>query len=135
MATSKRTRAAKGGSGKVAEGYTHPDQSLLMRPEVGTQSQFRKKKPPVTRRGDDVPCWMLDADYHGLCFRASQVFFPRTAAWDSRRKALKADYDETVWDHLAGARSAPFEAGEQKQVAVQVIDDRGNELLVVEPLP
>jgi len=39
-----------------------------------------------------------------------------------------------VWDHLAGARSAPFEAGEQKQVAVKVIDDRGNELLVVKVL-
>jgi adenine-specific DNA-methyltransferase len=84
--------------------------------------------------GVDVPCWMLDADYNGLCFRASQVFFPRTAAWDSLKKALRADYDESVWDHLAGTRSAPFEAGEQKQVAVKVIDDRGNELLVVEPL-
>ena len=86
-------------------------------------------------RGDDVPCWMLDVDYNGLCFRASQVFFPRTAAWDSLKKALKGDYEESVWDHLAGARSAPFEAGEQKQVAVKVIDDRGNELLVVKPLP
>jgi adenine-specific DNA-methyltransferase len=89
---------------------------------------------PEHWNGDDVPCWMLDSDYNGLCFRASQVFFPRTAAWDSLKKALKADYDETVWEHLAGARSAPFEAGEQKQIAVKVIDDRGNELLVVKPL-
>jgi len=86
------------------------------------------------RRGEDLPCWMLDADYNSLCFRASQVFFPRTAAWDSLKKELKADYDESVWDHLAGTRSAPFEAGEQKQVAVKVIDDRGNELLVVKAL-
>ena len=43
-------------------------------------------------------------------------------------------YDEAVWDHLAGARSAPFEAGEHKQVAVNVIDDRGNELPVVKAL-
>jgi len=43
--------------------------------------------------------------------------------------------DESVWDHLAGARSAPFEVGEQKRVAVKVIDDRGNELLVVKALP
>jgi adenine-specific DNA-methyltransferase len=87
------------------------------------------------RRGEDVPCWMLDADYNNLCFRASQVFFPRTAAWESLKKALKADYDESVWDHLAGTRSTAFEAGEQKQIAVKVIDDRGNELLVVKPLP
>ncbi len=89
---------------------------------------------PEHLRGDDVPCWMLDTDYNDLCFRASQVFFPRTAAWDSLRKALKSDYDDTVWEHLAGARSAPFEAGDERQVAVKVIDDRGNELLVVKPL-
>jgi adenine-specific DNA-methyltransferase len=77
---------------------------------------------------------MLDTDYNGLCFRATQVFFPRTGAWESLKKALKADYDESVWDHLAGTRSAPFEPGEHAQIAVKVIDDRGNELLVVQTL-
>ncbi len=48
MAKSKGKKATKGGAGKVAKGYTHPDQTLLMRPEVGTQAQFRKKKPPQT---------------------------------------------------------------------------------------
>ena len=84
--------------------------------------------------GNDVPAWFLDTDYNGLCFHVSQAFFPRTAAWDNLRKALKGDYDETVWDHLAGAESAPFEAGEYGQIAVKVIDDRGNELVVVKDL-
>jgi adenine-specific DNA-methyltransferase len=35
---------------------------------------------------------------------------------------------------LAGSESAPFEPGEHGQVAVKVIDDRGNELLVVKSL-
>jgi adenine-specific DNA-methyltransferase len=83
------------------------------------------------RKGDDVPAWLLDADYNGLCFHASQVFFPRTGAWDNLKKALKGDYEETVWDHLSGTVSAPFEIGEHGQVAVKVIDDRGNELLIV----
>ena len=39
-----------------------------------------------------------------------------------------------MWDHLAGTKSAPFEAGENGQVAVKVIDDRGNELVVVKSL-
>ena len=82
-----------------------------------------------SRNGDDVPCWMLDPDYDGQCFRAGQVFFPRTGAWDKIRKAVKADFEDTVWEHLAGAVSAPFITGEQ--VAVKVIDDRGNELMVV----
>ena len=86
------------------------------------------------RKGDDLPAWLLDIDYNDLCFHVSQAFFPRTAAWDNLKRALKATYDETVWDHLAGTISAPFEAGEHKQIAVKVIDDRGNELLVVNSL-
>ena len=87
------------------------------------------------RRGDDVPAWFLDGDYNESAhFKVSQAFFPRTGAWNDLRKALKADYDDAVWDHLAGAKSAPFEAGEHRQVAVKVIDDRGNELMVVKPL-
>jgi adenine-specific DNA-methyltransferase len=83
------------------------------------------------RPGSDVPCWMVDADYNGLCFKATQVFFPRTSAWSDLQRALKGQYDDSVWSHLAGSLSAPFQAGEHRQVAVKVIDDRGNELLVV----
>jgi adenine-specific DNA-methyltransferase len=86
------------------------------------------------RKGTDVPAWFLDTDYNGLSFHVSQAFFPRTGAWENLKKALKGDYDEAVWDHLAGDTSAPFEAGEHKQIAVKVIDDRGNELMVVKPL-
>lgn len=83
---------------------------------------------------DDVPAWFLDTDYNSLCFHVSQAFFPRTGAWDDLRRALRGEYDDTVWDHLAGTVSAPFEAGEHGQVAVKVIDDRGNELLIVKSL-
>jgi len=94
---------------------------------------------PVTmatehRRGDDVPAWFLDTDYNGLCFHVCQAFFPRTAAWDNLKRALKAEYDESVWDHLSGTVSAPFTAGVHKTIAVKVIDDRGNELLVTEKI-
>lgn len=89
---------------------------------------------PEHRRGDDVPAWLLDTDYNGLVFHGNQVFFPRTGAWEHLKKALRASHDESVWDHLAGTASAPFEAGEHAQVAVKVIDDRGNELIVVKRL-
>jgi adenine-specific DNA-methyltransferase len=85
-------------------------------------------------KGMEVPAWFLDTDYNGLCFHVSQAFFPRTGAWENLKKALKADYEEGVWDHLAGTTSAPFKPGDNKQVAVKVIDDRGNELLVVKEL-
>jgi adenine-specific DNA-methyltransferase len=86
------------------------------------------------RSGNDVPAWFLDTDWNDLSFHVSQAFFPRTSAWDGLKKALKGEYDDTVWDHLAGTTSAPFTAGEKRQIAVKVIDDRGNELLVVKPL-
>jgi adenine-specific DNA-methyltransferase len=94
---------------------------------------------PVTmetehREGNDVPAWFLDTDYNGLCFHVCQAFFPRTAAWDDLKRSLKGQFDDSVWDHLAGTKSEPFEPGEHGQVAVKVIDDRGNELLVIRKL-
>ncbi len=119
-----------------------PDATVKKGPQKGTfvvELNGVDVFDPVTmksesRRGGDVPCWLLDTDYNGLSFHVSQAFFPRTGAWDALKKALRAEYDEAVFDHLAGAESAPFEAGEHRQVAVKVIDDRGNELLIVKPL-
>jgi adenine-specific DNA-methyltransferase len=81
--------------------------------------------------GENVPCWMLDTDYDGMSFYATQVFFPKTSAWDNLQKSLKATFDETVWRHLAGTTSEPFAIGDKKRLAVKVIDERGNELLRV----
>ena len=84
--------------------------------------------------GKNVPAWFLDTDYNGLCFHVNQAFFPRTSAWESIKKALKGTYEDSVWEHLSGTISAPFDKGEHQQIAVKVIDDRGNELLVVKVL-
>ncbi len=84
--------------------------------------------------GDDVPAWLLDTAWNGLSFHVSQAFFPRTSAWDNLKRALRTEFEESVWDHLSGTVSAPFVAGETREVAVKVLDDRGNELLVVKSL-
>src|SRR2546425_9343913 len=44
-----------------AETYRHEEEALL-RPEVGTQAQFRKKKPPKTYRYDSSLSPALDWD-------------------------------------------------------------------------
>lgn len=86
-------------------------------------------------KGDDVPAWFLDTDYNpDGCFHVCQAFFPRTSAWENLKKALKAEYDPSVWAHLAGTTSVPFEAGGHGRIAVKAIDMRGNELLVVKDL-
>jgi adenine-specific DNA-methyltransferase len=82
----------------------------------------------------DIPAWFLDSEYNGRCFRVTQAFFPKTEAWESLRKSLKADFDDSVWDHLRGTTSAPFEANSDTQIAVKVIDQRGNELMVVKTI-
>jgi adenine-specific DNA-methyltransferase len=79
--------------------------------------------------GQNVPAWMLDTDYDGLSFHATQVFFPKTSAWDNLQKSLKATFDDSVWAHLAGTTSEPFVLGDRKRIAVKVIDERGNELM------
>jgi hypothetical protein len=100
---------------KSGQSHQHPDSDLPARPEIG-------------------PAWLLDTDYDGMVFRVRQAFFPRTGAWENLKKSLKLEFEDTVWEHLAGTTSAPFPAGEHKQIAVKVIDPRGNELLVVKKL-
>ena len=86
------------------------------------------------RKGNDVPAWFLDTDYNGLCFHVCQAFFPRTSAWEGIKRSLRGEFEDSVWAHLSGTLSTPFQAGEHGQIAVKVIDDRGNELLVVKSL-
>ena len=86
------------------------------------------------REGGDVPAWFLDTNYNGLCFHVCQAFFPRTSAWEGLKRSLRGEFDDSVWPHLSGTVSAPFQAGDHGQIGVKVVDDRGNELMVVKPL-
>jgi len=109
-----------------------PDGTPLHQVEVKGLDIFR----PDTMETDSIeaenlPCWMLDTNYNGMVFCAAQVFFPKTSAWDNLQKSLKGDFSDSVWEHLAGTVSEPFALGDKRRIAVKVIDDRGNELMVV----
>ena len=82
-------------------------------------------------KAENLPCWMLDINYNGMAFLASQVFFPKTGAWENLQKSLKGQFADSVWEHLAGTVSEPFVLGDKKRIAVKAIDERGNELMVV----
>ncbi|MGH9404496.1 MAG: hypothetical protein ACRD3D_01520 [Terriglobia bacterium] len=47
---------------REAESYKHPESDSPMRPDVGTQAQFKKKKAPVTYRYDSSLSPTLDWD-------------------------------------------------------------------------
>ncbi|MBR0954148.1 DNA methyltransferase [Bradyrhizobium canariense] len=108
------------------------DGTLLYRVVIKGLDIFR----PDTMETDEVkaenlPCWMLDSNYNGMVFMATQVFFPKTGAWGNIQKSLKGQFADSVWEHLAGTASEPFTLGDKKRIAVKAIDERGNELMVV----
>jgi adenine-specific DNA-methyltransferase len=109
-----------------------PDGTALHQVEVKGLDIFRPDTMETDSiEADNLPCWMLDTNYNGMVFCASQVFFPKTGAWNNLQKSLKGEFNESVWEHLAGTVSEPFALGDKRRIAVKVIDDRGNELMVV----
>ncbi len=83
---------------------------------------------------DKVAAWFVDSDYDGRTFCITQAFFPDKKAWDKIARALKGVIDEDRFEQFSGTESFPFTAGEHKQVAVKVIDPRGNEVMRVHTL-
>ena len=61
---SRESRRSRGAASKPteAQSYAHPEAESLLRPDVGTQAQFRKKKPPKTYRYDSSLSPALDWD-------------------------------------------------------------------------
>ncbi len=79
-----------------------------------------------------IAMWMLDTDYDGRSLFPDQVFFPlagENGGWRKLAKALRAQIDEELIEKYHGTVSLPFEPGENKRVAVKIIDDRGIESL------
>ena len=52
MAKRRKTGASATAKPAQAESYQHPESKLPLRPDVGTQPQFKKKKPPQRYRYD-----------------------------------------------------------------------------------
>ncbi|QWD86377.1 site-specific DNA-methyltransferase [Polynucleobacter paludilacus] len=82
----------------------------------------------------NIASWMLDTDYDSRSLFPRQVFFPMAASkdgWGKLKKEIKAELDESSLAKFGGTISIPFEAGENKRIAVKIVDDRGIESLKV----
>jgi len=80
----------------------------------------------------NIAVWMLDPDYDGRSLFPRQVFFPMSSdveGWSKLAKNLKAEIDQELIEAYRGTVSLPFSAGEYKQCAVKIVDDRGIESL------
>ena len=85
-------------------------------------------------KAEKVAGWFLDSDFDGRCFCVCQAFFPDRDAWEKIAKALGASADADAFEAFRGTLSLPFEKGKHSQVAVKVIDPRGNEVMTVRKL-
>ena len=81
-----------------------------------------------------IAVWLLDTDYDERSLFPRQVFFPMASkgeGWDKLKKDIRAELDESLLPHFHGTVSLPFEAGDNRKVAVKIVDDRGIESLKI----
>jgi len=84
-----------------------------------------------------IATWALDTDYDERSMFPRQVFFPMAGAgegWDKLKKNIRAELDEALLDKFHGTVSLPFQPGDNRKIAVKIVDDRGIESLKVMPL-
>lgn len=81
-----------------------------------------------------IAMWSLDTDYDERSLFPKQVFFPMAGkgeGWEKLKKNIRAELDESMLDKFHGTVSLPFEAGDNRKVAIKIVDDRGIESLKV----
>jgi len=123
----RRAKAGKGGKGERYEVEVHGfDYFDTVKGELVSGGKSR------------IAMWALDTDYDDRSLFPRQVFFPMAGkgeGWEKLRRDIRAELDETRLSAFNGTVSLPFEAGENRKIAVKIVDDRGIESLKVVTLP
>jgi adenine-specific DNA-methyltransferase len=106
--------------------------------EVNGFDYFDPKAGDLVSGGKtQIAMWSLDVDYDNRSLMPHQVFFPMADAkggWNRLRKTVRAELDDDLLEQFHGTVSLPFEAGENRRIAVKIVDDRGIESLKIMPL-
>lgn len=101
--------------------------------EVHGFDYFNPKTGEIEGGGTkQIAMWSLDQDYDQRSLMPHQVFFPMADAkggWNRLKKTIRAELDEDLLEQFHGTVSLPFEAGDNKRIAVKIVDDRGIESL------
>ncbi|HMC23678.1 MAG TPA: DNA methyltransferase, partial [Thermoanaerobaculia bacterium] len=82
--------AKRGKSSAEVKGYKHEEAEVLLRPDVGTQAQFRKKKPPAKYRYDSSLSPALDWDGQNSARERGEALIREILEADSIEKAKAA---------------------------------------------
>ncbi len=120
---------------KIKGGRNYNGERITYQVEVLGFDYYNTKTGNIESGGKDkIAMWMLDTDYDGRSLFPRQVFFPMAGekdGWSRLAKNLKAEIDEELIEQYRGTVSLPFEAGENKRIAVKIVDDRGIESLKI----
>ncbi|MCO6180843.1 site-specific DNA-methyltransferase [Ciceribacter sp. RN22] len=103
--------------------------------QVNGFDYFDPRKGDLVSGGTkQIAMWSLDVDYDNRSLMPHQVFFPMADAkggWNRLRKTVRAELDEDLLQQFHGTVSLPFEEGENRRIAVKIVDDRGIESLKI----
>ncbi|WP_237152085.1 site-specific DNA-methyltransferase [Oryzibacter oryziterrae] len=77
---------------------------------------------------NDVAAWFIDDDYDEESFFVRQAYFVGQDPYDSLKRALKAEIDETAWDEMNATISRPFPRPKSGRICVKVINHFGDEV-------
>lgn len=106
--------------------------------EVNGFDYFDPKAGDLVSGGKkQIAMWSLDTDYDQRSLMPHQVFFPMADAkggWNRLKATVRSELDEDLLEQFHGTVSLPFEAGDNKRIAVKIVDDRGIESLKIMPL-
>src|SRR5216683_6714443 len=102
-----RTRVPRPAS-KPAKPYKHPESESLMRPEVGTQPQFKKKLPPQKYRYDDSLSPVLEWDGQNPARERGEARIAKAESElaAARKKLAATPENKEAAAHLAAAQRA-----------------------------
>ncbi|MFZ3207635.1 MAG: hypothetical protein WA140_02230, partial [Geobacteraceae bacterium] len=110
----------------------------LWQVEVNGFDYFDTAKGELVSGGKGkIAMWLLDTDYDERSLFPRQVFFPMAGkgeGWQKLKKDIRAELNEELLEQFHGTVSLPFEAGDNRKVAVKIVDDRGIESLKIIPL-
>ena len=84
-----------------------------------------------------IAMWSLDTDYDQRSLMPQQVFFPMAdgkGGWHRLRNTIRAQLEEDLLEQFHNTVSLPFETGDNRRIAVKIVDDRGIESIKIIPL-
>ena len=108
------------------------DTEGMLTAEVLGFDYYDPVRQTMTSRGAaNIAMWMVDGNYDGRCVNPEQCLFPGADVWRRLEATLRGTIAPERLRAYQGTKSLPFRPGENRKVAVKIIDDKGFESLRV----